>query len=396
MRRDQPDQPAQESVQTLLADANPVPESAVANSYRDPVGRAAYAAIVRTDPDAATGAMTVPDRSQAARPRRGLVIGTAAVAASVAAGLVIGGVPSRLLGSTGTTKPPVGISRPAVPTKTTTWPARSAKAAKGTAPMLHYVLTGTVQPGSVTGLPLARPVLLKLARAAARRAPLAQPPGARVSLVETNEWFLDTAIDTNGTSSVIIPEVDKTWYAPNGMVRVLSRRGHPEVVAVGSPSSLRAAEYGRPVSDSRYRAEYSDPAVARLSLDPAVLIRQLMHADPGGSPESYRLFDIIRILHHQVVSPRLDAAMWRVLATRPDVRYLGRVTDRAGRTGQAVTFTERGGEREVLIISPSGQLLGSEDLILHGAKGLNITVYPAVAGYTTFLGQHWVKTSDGR
>ena len=397
MRRDQ----SAHDVQTLLADANPVPESTVANSYRDSAGRATFAAIVRTDPAAARPERPAPPAGPArpARPRKGFVIGTAVVAASVAAGLVISGVPSRLLGlgSTGPTKPPVGITSPAKgPIRTTTWPAASAKTAKGTAPMLHYVLTGAAQPGSITGLPPARSVLLKLARAAEHRAPLPQPAGARISFVVTNDWFMDTAASHGKSSSVIIPEVDDTWFAPNGKSRVLARQGHPIVVVNGSKETLRSLESGKPVSSERLGAVPEDPFAGHLSLAPAALKRELLRADPSGNPVSYRLVDTIRVLHEQITSPRLDAAMWQVLAARPDVRFLGRVTDRAGRAGVAVAFSQRSGERLVLIISPTtGQLLGSEDLLLSGAPALHLTTYPAVVGYTVFLSQHWTKTMNG-
>jgi hypothetical protein len=397
------DQTGRSSVQTLLAEANPVPEKAVANSWRDPAGRAAYEAIVQTplasEAPGRSGRSATRGLEGYSRPltqRRGFLIGTAVVAASVAGGLVISGVPSRLLGTTGPagkTSPPAGISHPV---KITTWPSASAKTAKGTAPMLHYMLTGTVQPGSVTGLASARSVLLKLAQAAEHRSPLPQPAGADISFAVTNEWFMSTAIGRGAAASVIIPQVDQTWYAPNGLIRVLAHRGHPIVAVAGSPKNLRAAEYGAPVSNDRYHANYQDPAAASLSLDPAALRRELLKADPGGQPIAIRLIETISQLHHQVVSPRLDAAMWRVLAAQSDVRYLGRVKDRAGRAGQAVSFTERSGQqREVLIIGHDGQLLGWEQLILAGAQGLHLTAYPAVVGYVTFLGQHWTTTMNG-
>ncbi|HET7017748.1 MAG TPA: hypothetical protein VFI65_27740 [Streptosporangiaceae bacterium] len=394
---------SRESVQTLLADANPVPDSAVTDSWRDSAGRATYQAIVRTPPDESRAggrsrSRQVARHSRAGLPRKGFVIGTAVVAASVAAGLVISGVPSRLLGSTGTTRPPTGISKPTGPTVTTTWPKVPTKTAKGTAPMLHYVLAGAFQPSSVTGLPPARAVLLKLASAAEHRTPLPQPSGARISFVVSNEWFFSTAVSGGTSSSVSLPEVDKTWFAPNGASRLLSHRGRPIVIVAGSPKNLRAAEYGKPTADERRGPGNTNdgPLVGTLSLDPAALKRQLLHADEGGAPLAIRLFETITQVHHQIVSAQLDAAMWRVLATQSDVRSLGRVTDRAGRAGEAVAFTERSGSREVLIISPTtGQLLGFEDLILHGASGLHLTAYPAVVGYTIFLSEHWTKTMNG-
>jgi hypothetical protein len=399
------DHVARESVQTLLADANPVLDSAVTDSWRDSAGRATYQAIVRTHPGRepgrslsrhATSRSRSGDRSRSGLPRKGFVIGTAVVAASVAAGLVISGVPSRLLGTTGTTRPPTGITRPKLPTRSITWPASTAKSAKGTAPMLHYTLTGIVKPGNTFESPTARSVLLKLARAAEHRAPLPQPPGARISFVVTNDWFLDSSTGGGKTSSVITPQVNDTWFAPNGKSRVLSRQGHPVTVVDGSRQTLRSLQGGPPVSSDRFPAEPENPVVASLSLHPAALKRELLHADPGGQPLSYRLVDTIRMLHEQIVSPRLDAAMWRVLAARPDLSYLGKVTDRAGRSGVAVAFSERSGERLVLIISPStGQLLGSEDLLLSGAPALHLTAYPAVVGYTIFVDQHWAKTMNG-
>jgi hypothetical protein len=79
------------------------------------------------------------------------------------------------------------------------------------------------------------------------------------------------------------------------------------------------------------------------------------------------------------------------------VRYLGRVIDRAGRTGDAVAYTDRTGqERAVLIISPStGQLLGWEDIYLRNPGGLHLTSYPAVVGYVSFLTEHWTSTMGG-
>jgi hypothetical protein len=301
---------------------------------------------------------------------------TAVVAASVAAALVISGLPSRLLGSTGTGNQPAAV----------------------TAPMLHYVLTGVRQPGAARQLPPARSVLLKLARAAEHRTPISQPPGAPISYVVTNEWYMSTAVAGGTSSSVVTPEVDQTWTAQDNAWRDLAHRGHPLVVGVGSKETLQGAEAGAPVSDERGGAgdTSNGPLVAHFSLSPTVLKRELLQAPPdaGGGPVPYHLFDIITLLHHQIVSPRLDAAMWRVLATLPDVRYLGRVIDRAGRVGDAVAFTDgTGQERVALIISPStGQLLGWENIFLRNPGALNLASYPAVVGYVCFLSEHWTKT----
>ena len=309
-QRDQREQSARMAAQAVLADANPVPADAVAESWRDPAGRAAFEAIVRTPPDEKAGRMRPRPRLWPRRPRTRLVIGTAIVAASVAAGLVISGLPSQLLGSTGTSNQPTD-----------------------TAPMLHYVLTGVRQPVAVRQLPPARSVLLRLARAAEHQAPITQPAGARISYVVTNEWYMGTAVAGGTSSSVVTPEVDHTWTGPHGSWRDLAHYGRPLVLG-GSKETLQSLEGRQPVSDDHGGPNYSNtgPLPGTFSLNPTVLERQLLNAPPekGGANNAYHLFEIITDLHHQIVPPRLDAAMWRVLAARSDVRYLGRVTDRAG------------------------------------------------------------------
>jgi len=267
-----------------------------------------------------------------------------------------------------------------------------------TARMLRYVLSGYAQPAQALRLPPARSVLLRLARAAAARPPIKQPPGSRVGLVVTNEWYMTTAVAGGTSSTVVIPEVDKTWYAPDGAWRMLQRTGHPIVGAVGSEQTLRAAEAGAPISDESSPAgdTSNGPDVSTLSDRPATLKAQLLAAPPyGGSgdgPSTIDLFNTISLLHHQVVAPLLDAAMWRVLAGRSDVGYLGTVIDRAGRPGDAVEVTEDG-ERWILIISPStGELLGWEDVFLRNPGALNIRVYPVITAYVAFLTASWTST----
>jgi len=248
-------------------------------------------------------------------------------------------------------------------------------------------------------LPSARSVLPRLAKAAAARPPIKQPPGARVSLVVTSEWYMSTAVGGGTSTTVVIPEVDKTWYTPDGAWRQLEHRGHPIVGAVGNEQTLRAAESGPPISDQRFPAgdASNGPDLGTLADNPLVLRRQLLTAPPfgsGGWPADYHLFRVIPLLHHQLVGPALDAAMWRVLAGQSGVRFLGTVTDRAGRRGDAVEFTDsQGVERLVLLISPAtGTLLGWEDILLRNPGALNIRAFPAVMGYVAFLSDRWTTT----
>src|SRR5260370_34464961 len=117
------------------------------------------------------------------------------------------------------------------------------------------------------------PGLRGLARPATPRPPIKQPPGARVSLVVTSEWYMSTAVGGGTSTTVVIPEVDKTWYTPDGAWRQLEHRGHPIVGAVGNEQTLRAAESGPPITDQRVPAgdAGNGPDPGTLADNPLVL-----------------------------------------------------------------------------------------------------------------------------
>jgi len=266
--------------------------------------------------------------------------------------------------------------------------------------MLHYTLTGVTAPVLARQLPPARALLLRLGRIAGRQPARPRPPGADIGYVLTNEWYMSVAV-AGGTNTVAItPQVDQTWTAPDGTARQVEHSGKPWVGPIGSLLTLRGVDHRRPASDSTSRTtEQFGPLVAGLSANPARLRAQLLRAseyrgDPRRVPEAYQLMGVIADLQHQPVPPRLEAAIWRVLAGQPDIRYLGTVIDRAGRRGDAVATTIGRAERLVLIISPStGRLLGEEDIDLTNPGALNIRKFPIVTSYVAYLSQGWTTST---
>jgi hypothetical protein len=362
---------ALEHARSMMASGNPVPPDAFGDSWNGPQGLATFRQIVTQPRDGATaGGRDDPARAPRFPARRWMLAGLAAIVVLIGAGAVLAGRPA------------------AVPGQLVT------------APMLDYKLAGVSAPVRTRQLPPARSLLLRLARVAERQPAVPQPPGADVGYVLTNEWYMSVAV-AGGTNTVAItPQVDQTWTAPNGTGRQLQRRGKPWTGPVGSLQTLRAAEYGQPVSNSTFRtAEQFGPLVQDLSTNPARLRAQLLFAseyrgDPRRVPTGYQLIGVLADLHHQVVPPRLEAASWRMLAGQPDVRYLGTVIDRAGRRGDAVATTIGDAERLVLIISPStGRLLGEEDIDLTNPGALNIKVFPLVTSYVAYLAQGWATST---
>jgi hypothetical protein len=367
---------ALEHARSMMAPGNPVPADAFGDSWDSPPGRATFQRIVAHPRDSATTVRRADRRPARRRPgrrrpgRHWVLAGSAAVAVLIGAVAVLAGRPA---------------ARPGQLT---------------TAPMLHYTLTGVAAPVLATQLPPARALLLRLGRIAGRQPARPRPPGADIGYVLTNEWYMSVAV-AGGTNTVAItPQVDQTWTAPDGTARQVEHSGKPWVGPIGSLLTLRGVDHRRPASDSTSRTtEQFGPLVAGLSANPARLRAQLLRAseyrgDPRRVPEAYQLMGVIADLQHQPVPPRLEAAIWRVLAGQPDIRYLGTVIDRAGRRGDAVATTIGRAERLVLIISPStGRLLGEEDIDLTNPGALNIRKFPIVTSYVAYLSQGWTTST---
>jgi hypothetical protein len=87
------------------------------------------------------------------------------------------------------------------------------------------------------------------------------------------------------------------------------------------------------------------------------------------------------------LSPAQRAAMFSVVASRRGVEALGRVTDRAGRSGYALSVeSDHSGlpTRYTAIFDPaSGRLLDLEQTLTRTAGALNVPV-PSTIAYTVF------------
>jgi hypothetical protein len=100
---------------------------------------------------------------------------------------------------------------------------------------------------------------------------------------------------------------------------------------------------------------------------------------------------LFRVIHELsvglVIPPRIYAAFWQILAEEPILRSLGRVVDRAGRPGVGISviYRDRPEFRKVLIVSPTtGELLGSEDVLIGKAEGLNLEA-PTLLSFIAIL-----------
>jgi hypothetical protein len=180
-----------------------------------------------------------------------------------------------------------------------------------------------------------------------------------------------------------------------GTYRRIERRGTPKIFQVGSEATAAAVTEVLPLSDERLPINAGIGPHADILASESVeqLRAELLrgHADPR-EPVTYRLIRAVRVLHsHHVVPARLAGGLWRMLAQQPDLTFAGEVTDRAGRSGQAIAFDFDLSlpKRWMLVISPeTGRLLAFEEILTTDAGKLNIQI-PAVIGYEVFLTQEW-------
>jgi hypothetical protein len=213
----------------------------------------------------------------------------------------------------------------------------------------------------------------------------------------------------------LVPVSREIWIKPDGSGRLIESRSEPiwfgpadraAWVAEGSPdfhiqphadTTFGPTPSGVDPSTSPTAAPQVWPGslyyedVDTLPTDTGTL-RQLIdaRAAANGGPIDYERFTIVGdLLRETVAAPKVRAALFRVAAGLNGVELIGSVTDRAGRTGMAVSMTNaqssRGLERRTLIFDPeTSALLAEEEVILDKVDWLDAEP-PVVIGYNTYL-----------
>ena len=208
----------------------------------------------------------------------------------------------------------------------------------------------------------------------------------------------------------LVPVSREIWIKPDGSGRIIESRSEPiwfgpadraAWVAEGSPDFLITPHSDTTFGPTPPGADPWTPQiwpgslyyqnVDALPTDTGTLRRLIDdRAAAGGGPTDYERFTIVGdLLRETVAAPKVRAALFRVAAGLNDVELIGSVTDRAGRTGTAVSMTNaqssRGLERRTLIFDPeTSALLAEEDVILDKVDWLDAEP-PVVIGYNTYL-----------
>ena len=134
-----------------------------------------------------------------------------------------------------------------------------------------------------------------------------------------------------------------------------------------------------------------------LPADDAALERTLAIGHPVENGPVERLVAVQDAYGQMPLPPAVRAAVLRFVAATPGIMLTGRVTDRAGRPGIAVSLdSDYSGlpTRYTLIFDEDdGRLLGDEEMLTTTAGKLNVPV-PSVIGYTTYIDGHYTDSTQ--
>jgi hypothetical protein len=233
-----------------------------------------------------------------------------------------------------------------------------------TPPLLQYQTTAAAPSGQV--------ILRRLAVLAERQSP---KPAGRYDFVKTRGWYYDVAVARGAVTGQLDPTFRKQWIASDGSGRLEETRS------------------GRTTLNDNFAAGgLAGPQV--WPTDPAALRAELAKSHPNYG--TFEWFTAVGdVWNAQVVSPRLQAGLLRMLADERQLTNVGAVRDRIGRTGVGVsTESSNSGlnTRYTLIFDPkTGMLLDFEQVLLEAGK-LPVKV-PATSSSTVWITTGHVNSS---
>ncbi|MFG1672938.1 CU044_5270 family protein [Micromonospora sp. NPDC049282] len=194
----------------------------------------------------------------------------------------------------------------------------------------------------------------------------------------TKVWGDPVMTSADGRHQVAFAGETKVWQAADGTGSQFNTQLEPEYPDQESRDYWRRKLDARPAVATPAMISLPPMKLTPPSADPSAL-RALLKVEQGPGAASKEASN----LYAQFVIPRATrAAILRVLAEVPGLRWRGRVTDRAGRSGVAVTFDDREHDAQsLLIFDPrTGELLAHERLTLSPVR---------ISAYQVILDAAW-------
>lgn len=201
---------------------------------------------------------------------------------------------------------------------------------------------------------------LRLAAATIGTAEVDTQSGALV-YVRLHQWFGDTTVGADNvgrtTQRVFIEE---SWYADDGSATTITSAFPPGTASPGP--GVPGAELRR---EEQRAGTWHNRFPGQPSSDPPTLAGQLDQVQPGRVGAQARMRALGSIAREYTLPCGVRVAALLVLAQAPAV-WRGEATDKAGRTGVAISIDSTDGiTRDTLILDPAtGVLLTHEETVL--------------------------------
>jgi hypothetical protein len=200
----------------------------------------------------------------------------------------------------------------------------------------------------------AGPVLDALAAVAAGRPPASQVPGPGQYLYVL-DIELKGAPPGGGTSMPCGSVIRQEWLASDGSGRQV---GYSP--GCGGNGNRFTQSWG--TSGNGIYFDYL--AWQGLPTEPAAMEAAIVNRFEGGHANNPTTFQLATGILNYTAPPAVRSALFRMVATVPDVHYLGKVTDPLGRTGDTIAFVERPDDIVAMFDPKTGQVL-DELLVPH-------------------------------
>jgi hypothetical protein len=206
--------------------------------------------------------------------------------------------------------------------------------------------------------------------------------------IKISAWYLDTMVDGKQVTSLVIPRWTETWRGPDGTGSITTGVSKPLLRT--QEDRNRWDRLGRPGEHPDATTEPLQPnsriSAGAAPADRDAMARYLAVGHPAENGPDETLVAITDLVRERVLGPAQRAALLRVLAGVPGLKYVGTTVDRAGRKGEAFTLrNSRGGllNDHTLIVDPAtGRLLDAEMLLLE--RGLLDVWVPGIIEYEVY------------
>lgn len=223
--------------------------------------------------------------------------------------------------------------------------------------------------------------LRMLAARAAEQPSLSADP----QTVTSQEWNLNSRIDGQSVTSCVQPvKRELSWAADGtGTLKVTALTPTYGRRASQSPPAGTVLDHTVFTRTHPYRSIFGS---TRVPSSPDTVLEYLSVGHPVAQYGTAELFVAVSdLLNERRLSGAQTSAVLNALATRPDVELLGSVTDRAGRSGTALSttssFTGLPTSYVLVVDSSSGRILALEKWLTQTAGALKVRI-PAVISYT--------------